>query len=152
MTPPPKFNYVYMTLCCLTPFCTLPWKSQRFIAANKSWFTVFRRGCLCHDSMVVIFTTTCAISIYHHLLVSYEFESISWRGVLDTTLCSIYHHLSYEFESSSWWGVLNTTLCSIYHHSWRGVLDTTLCDQVCQWLAAVWCDMIFFEYSGFFHQ
>ena len=30
-----------------------------------------------HDCMVVGFTTTCAISAYHH----------SWRGVLDTTLC-----------------------------------------------------------------
>jgi hypothetical protein len=35
--------------------------------------------------MVVGFTTTCAISAYHHL--SCEFESRSWRGVLDTTLC-----------------------------------------------------------------
>jgi len=40
-----------------------------------------RRG---HDRMVVGFTTTCAISIYHHL--RFEFESHSWRGVLDTTL------------------------------------------------------------------
>jgi hypothetical protein len=35
--------------------------------------------------MVVRFITTCAISAYHHL--SCEFESRSWRGVLDTTLC-----------------------------------------------------------------
>ena len=35
--------------------------------------------------MVVGFTTTCAISDYHHY--SYEFEPRSWRGVLDTTLC-----------------------------------------------------------------
>ena len=34
---------------------------------------------------VVGFTTTFAISAYHHL--SCEFESCSWRGVLDTTLC-----------------------------------------------------------------
>jgi hypothetical protein len=31
------------------------------------------------------FTTTCAISAYHHW--SCEFESRSWRCVLDTTLC-----------------------------------------------------------------
>jgi len=36
------------------------------------------------DRMVVEFTTTYAISAYHHL--SCEFESRSWRGVLDTTL------------------------------------------------------------------
>jgi hypothetical protein len=35
--------------------------------------------------MVVGFTTTCAISAYHHY--SCEFESHSWRGVLETTLC-----------------------------------------------------------------
>jgi len=37
------------------------------------------------DRMVVGFTTTCAISAYHHL--SFEFEFRSWRSVLDTTLC-----------------------------------------------------------------
>ena len=35
--------------------------------------------------MVVEFTATCAISAYQHY--SGEFESRSWRGVLDTTLC-----------------------------------------------------------------
>ena len=37
--------------------------------------------------MVVGFTTTytCAISAYHHK--SCEFESCSWQGVFDTTLC-----------------------------------------------------------------
>jgi hypothetical protein len=34
--------------------------------------------------MVVGFTTTCAVSAYHHQ--NGEFESRSWRGVLDTTL------------------------------------------------------------------
>ena len=41
-----------------------------------------RRG---RDNMVVGFTTTCAISAYHH--ESCGFEPCSWRGVLDTTLC-----------------------------------------------------------------
>ena len=36
------------------------------------------------DRMVVRFTTTCAISTYHHY--SCEFEPCSWWGVLDTTL------------------------------------------------------------------
>ena len=35
--------------------------------------------------MVVGFTITYAISAYHHK--SCEFESRSWRGVLDATLC-----------------------------------------------------------------
>jgi len=35
--------------------------------------------------MVVVFTTTCAISVYHHK--SCEFKSRSWPGLLDTTLC-----------------------------------------------------------------
>jgi hypothetical protein len=37
------------------------------------------------DCMVVGFTTTCAISAYHHQ--SCEFEPCSWGGVLDTALC-----------------------------------------------------------------
>ena len=37
----------------------------------------------CRGRMVVGFTTTNAISAYHHR----EFESRSWWGVLDTTLC-----------------------------------------------------------------
>ena len=41
-----------------------------------------RRG---RDRMVVGFTTTYTINSYHHW--SCEFESRSWRGVLDTTLC-----------------------------------------------------------------
>ena len=41
-----------------------------------------RRG---HDHMVVWFTTTYAINAYHHY--SCEFESRSWRGVLDIILC-----------------------------------------------------------------
>jgi hypothetical protein len=35
--------------------------------------------------LVVVFTTICAISVYH--LYSCEFESRSWQSVLDTTLC-----------------------------------------------------------------
>ena len=34
--------------------------------------------------MVVGFTTTCSMSVYHH--ESCEFKSCSWRGVLNTTL------------------------------------------------------------------
>ena len=41
-----------------------------------------RRG---RDRMIVGFTTTYAISVYHHLRC--EFESRSWLGVLDTKLC-----------------------------------------------------------------
>jgi len=48
-----------------------------------SLFTI--RGRRSHDRMVVGFKTTCAISAYHRY--SCEFESRSWRGVIDTTLC-----------------------------------------------------------------
>jgi hypothetical protein len=37
--------------------------------------------------MVVGFTTTYAVSAYHHQCC--EFEPHSWQGVLDTTLCDI---------------------------------------------------------------
>ena len=43
------------------------------------------RGYHCNDRMVVGFTTTYAISVYHNS--SCEFESCSWRSVFDTILC-----------------------------------------------------------------
>ena len=51
---------------------------------------VDKLGLLCHQEgcsnhIVVLFTTTCAISAYHHK--SCEFESRLWCSVLDTTLC-----------------------------------------------------------------
>jgi len=39
-----------------------------------------------HDHIAVGFATTYAIRDYHHYIC--EFESRSWRGVLDTTLCN----------------------------------------------------------------
>jgi len=38
-----------------------------------------------HTNLHIWFTTTCAISAYHH---SCEFKSCSWQGILDTTLCN----------------------------------------------------------------
>jgi hypothetical protein len=38
-----------------------------------------------HECKVVGFTTSNATSAYHHKFC--EFESCSWRDVLDTTLC-----------------------------------------------------------------
>ena len=46
---------------------------------------IFTAGTSWAWSLVVGFTTTCAISAYHHK--SCEFESHSCRGVLNTTLC-----------------------------------------------------------------
>jgi len=43
------------------------------------------RGCSSTGCMVVVFTTTCAISAYRHW--SCDFYARSWRGVLNTTLC-----------------------------------------------------------------
>ena len=39
------------------------------------------------DRMVVGFTTTYTISVHHPQC--YEYESRSWRGVLNTTLCDL---------------------------------------------------------------
>jgi hypothetical protein len=50
------------------------------------WTVLKSRGIVVfRDRMVVGFTTTCAVSTYYH--TSCEFESRTWRGVLDTTLC-----------------------------------------------------------------
>ena len=52
------------------------WKCYSLLWWGSSWSWSY---------MVVGFTTTCAISAYHHW--SCKFESHSWRGVLNTTLC-----------------------------------------------------------------
>jgi hypothetical protein len=52
---------------------------------NQLKFSDFRRGNHGRDRMVVRFTTTYVISAYHNK--SCEFESYSWRGVLEITLC-----------------------------------------------------------------
>jgi hypothetical protein len=46
----------------------------------------FKWGCCGRDHMVVGFTTIYTMSTYHNY--SCEFESCSWRDVLDTTLCN----------------------------------------------------------------
>ena len=64
------------------------------------------RGCRGRDIMVVEFTTTCAISAYHHL--SCEFESRSWRGVLHIALCDKVCHCLV----AGLWFYLNTRVSS----------------------------------------
>ena len=70
-----------------------------------------RRG---RDHMVVGFTTTCAISIYHHL--SCEFESHSWLCVLDTTLCDKVR----QWLSTGWW--FSTVTPGFLHHDITEIL------------------------------
>ena len=50
-----------------------------------SGFKEIVRAVMFRDRMVVGFTTTWAFSAYHHL--SCEFNSRSWWGIIDTTLC-----------------------------------------------------------------
>ena len=56
-----------------------------------------QRCCHGHDRMVAGFTTTYAISAYHHW--SCEFESRSWQGVLDTTL---YYNVFSDLWQGRW--------------------------------------------------
>ena len=64
----------------------MPWKvSMEFIVSSYLLCHCMSRGLRGRDRMVVGFTTTYAISAYHHWCC--EFESRSGRGVLDTTLC-----------------------------------------------------------------
>jgi hypothetical protein len=61
--------------------------SSLYFGFENTWWKVIpeTRAWRGRDHMVVRFATTYAISAYHHW--SCEFESHSWRGVLDTTLC-----------------------------------------------------------------
>jgi hypothetical protein len=57
--------------------------------------------------MVVGFTTTYGISVYHHQ--SCEFESCSWRGVLDTTLCDkVCPGMTSEYLPDKWFCHMNS--------------------------------------------
>ena len=60
---------------------------DRQLFLNDKNITIYKnqnkyRDCHGRERMVVRFTTTCAISAYHH-----QFEYRSWRGVRNTTLC-----------------------------------------------------------------
>ena len=71
---------IYTSTSCINTYITF------FIHTKSNIFLIFHSGgCHCHDHMVVRFTTTCAISVYCHK--SFDIESCSWQGVLDTTLC-----------------------------------------------------------------
>ena len=58
------------------------------------------------NRMVAGYTTTCAISVYHHY--SCEFKSRSLQGVLDTTLCDKVCQLFV----AGWWFSLGTPVSS----------------------------------------
>jgi hypothetical protein len=82
---------------------------------------LYLRGSPCHgrDRMVVGFTTTCAISAYHHLRC--EREPRSWQGVFDTTLCD----KVYQWLVTGRWVSLGTPVSSthkIVHHDMAEIL------------------------------
>jgi hypothetical protein len=73
---------------------------------------LFPRGRRGRDRMVVGFTTTYAISAYHHWC---EFKSRSGRGVLDTTLCD----KVYQWLATGQWFSQGPPVSSTnknYHH------------------------------------
>ena len=82
--------------------------SSLYFGFENTWWKVIPemrawRGC---DHMVVRFATSYAISAYHHW--SCEFESHSWRGVLDTTLCEKVG----EWLATGWRFSLGAPVCS----------------------------------------
>jgi len=75
--------------------------SQGFVQNEQGW----RRG---RDRMVVGFTTTCAISAYHHR------HDRMVVGFTTTCAISAYYHSSSEFEPHSWQSKLDTTFMMWY--------------------------------------
>jgi hypothetical protein len=71
-----------------------------------SFSSISTKGSRSHDCMVVGFTTTYGISAYHYW--SWEFESRSWRGVLNTKLC----HKVCQWLATSGWFSLETLVSS----------------------------------------
>jgi hypothetical protein len=72
---------------------------QLYILGNMDPGDILNRG---RDRMVVGFTDTYAISVYHHYAC--EFEPRSWRGIIDTTLCDkVYNLFFVSFNSNTTW-------------------------------------------------
>ena len=63
--------------------------------------------------MVVEFTTICAISAYHQK--SCEFEPLSWRDVLDATLCDEVCHVLPTGRRFSWRTPVSSTIKTDRH-------------------------------------
>jgi hypothetical protein len=75
-------------------------------------------GCRGRDRMIVGFTTSCAISVYH--LLSCEFEPRSWRSVLGTTLCDKFvsdlRHVGGFLSGFLHWYNWNIVESGVKHH------------------------------------
>ena len=70
--------------------------------------------------MIVGFTATCEIRAYHHL--SCEFESSSWRGVLDKTLCD----KVCQWLAAGQWFSLGTTVSSTNKIDFHDITEMVL--------------------------
>ena len=96
--------YIFHFICC---------SCWRVCICNQLYYTIYftlisivfqgRRGC---DRMVVGFTTMCAIRAHHPWIC--EFLPISWRRVLDTTLCDTIC----QWLATGWWFSLGPPVSS----------------------------------------
>jgi hypothetical protein len=78
------------------------------------------RGHCGRDHMVVGFTTTYAISAYHHYCC--EFESLSWQGVPDTTLFDKFG----QWLAAGQWFSLDTLVSSTYKTDCHNITEILL--------------------------
>ena len=77
--------WVNIEKICLNLVCKIK-PEGTLIFISKVTDSCQKRDCCGRDRMVVVFTTTYAVSAYHHWSCDF-FESRSWWGVLDTTSC-----------------------------------------------------------------
>jgi hypothetical protein len=83
---------------------------------------IFLIVCCGRDGMVIWFTSNCAISAYHHWRC--EFESHSWRGVLDTTSCD---KVCQWLATSRWFSPVSSTNKTDHHDIAELLLNVALC-------------------------
>ena len=120
---------------------------QRFCPFAKSlclycWFFsimityLFRGGHSGRDRVVVGFTSTCTISVYHHW--SCEFESLLWRGLLDATLSDkVCQWIATGFlHQKNWQPQYNCNIVEtgVKHHNPTSLSPLIICQ---------WCWLIF---------
>jgi hypothetical protein len=104
-------------LCCLVQADIIislkynlfsPWYNRNIaeVVLSNNHSLILFRSCRGRDHMVAGFTTTYAMSGYHHKI--YEFESCWWWGVLDTTLCD----KVCQWLAAGWWFSADTKVSS----------------------------------------
>ena len=112
--PPSGMPSSLVKVCAVSLFCV------KYVFHISDFILTLFKGCRGRDHMIVRFTTTLAISAYHHL--SCEFESRSQRSVFDTTLCD----QVCQWQAAGRWFSPSTPVSSTYKTDRHNITEILL--------------------------